>query len=129
MTRAAREEFSTEELLSEVPAGGMSALLAGGERILRKAASAAAKSWAACLRRVFELDPLLCPSCQVEMLPVAVILDDQELARLLVHLGLPAKFPRTKPARSPPLPLRGEDSQIDPAADAWEGKDDIPPEN
>lgn len=59
------------------------------------------------------------------MVPVAVILDDAELARVLAHLGLVTEFPTTKPARSPPLPLGGEDSQFDPAADAWDGRDDL----
>ena len=77
------------------------------------------------MRRVFEVDPLLCPSCRVPMVPVAVILDDAELVRVLAHLGIATEFSRTKPARSPPLPLGGEDSQVDPAADAWDGRDDV----
>lgn len=32
------------------------------------------------------------------MKPVAVILNDKELVRLLTHLGLPAEFPKFKPA-------------------------------
>lgn len=59
------------------------------------------------------------------MVPVAVILDDAELVRVLAHLGLVTEFPRTKPARSPPLPLGGEDSQVEPAAHAWDGGDDV----
>ena len=83
----------------------------------------AARSWAACLRRVFEIDPLLCPSCSSAMIPVAVLLDDQEIQRLLSHLGLPTAFPKTKPARSPQLPILGEDTQIDPRLDAWDRRD------
>ena len=70
------------------------------------------------MRRVFEIDPLLCPSCAAKMVPIAIITEDRELARLLAHLGLPAEFPKTKPARGPPSPHGGEDSQIDPAVDA-----------
>ena len=61
------------------------------------------------------------------MVPVAVILEDRELEHLLWHLGLSTKFPKTKPARSPPLPFGGEDSQADLAADAWDGSDAVPP--
>ncbi|MBU2573227.1 MAG: hypothetical protein KKH28_04030 [Elusimicrobia bacterium] len=49
----------------------------------------AARSWAACLARIFEVFPLICPNCHLEMKPVAVILNDKELVRLLTHLGLP----------------------------------------
>ena len=61
------------------------------------------------------------------MVPVAVILEDRELDRLLRHLGLPTEFPKGKPARSPPFSWVGEDSQVDPAADAWDGGDDVQP--
>ena len=50
-------------------------------------------SWAACLARVIEVFPLICPKCDLEMKPVAVILADKEPERLLTHLGQPAAFP------------------------------------
>jgi hypothetical protein len=34
----------------------------------------------------------------LEMKPVAEILDDTKLVRLLTHLGLPAEFPKFTPA-------------------------------
>ena len=84
-----------------------------------------AGSWAACLARVFEVFPLICPNCNLEMKPVAVILNDKELVRLLTHLGLPAEFPKFKPAPkecSPP----DEDCQLDPRVDLYEGIDPLP---
>ena len=80
-----------------------------------------ASSWAACLARVFEVFPLICPKCKLEMKPVAVILNDKELVRLLTHLGLPADFPRFKPAPisqtcGPP----DEQCQPDPKGDLYE---------
>ena len=54
---------------------------------------------------------------------MAAIVADAQLVRLLSHLGLSTEFPRTRPARSPPLPL-GEESQIDPSVDGAEGIDD-----
>ncbi len=126
VTRAAREGISCEEILEGALAAGIRAVLAAGERAIAKAVSAAAQSWAACLRRVFEIDPLLCPSCQALMVPIAIITQDAELVRLLAHLGLPTEFPKTKPARSPPLPYGGEDSQIDPAVDACDGAEQPP---
>lgn len=126
VTRAAREEVSYVELLEGVPATGIRAAMAGAERILRRAASAAAESWAMCLRRVFEVDALLCSSCAAEMVPIAIITEDREFTRLLAHLDLSTEFPRTKLARSPPSPYGGQDSQIDPAVDAWGGRDQPP---
>jgi hypothetical protein len=76
------------------------------------------------LRKIFEVDALLCPRCGGELVAVAAITDDRELNRLLVNLGLPADFPKTKPARASPRAWSGEDSQIDPAADVWDGRDD-----
>jgi len=35
--------------------------------------------------------------CKLEMRPVAVILNDKELVRLLTHLGLPSELPKFKP--------------------------------
>ncbi len=81
-----------------------------------------ANSWAACLARVFEVFPLICPKCKLEMKPVAVILNDKELVRLLTHLGLPADFPKFKPAAKatqtcgPP----DEDCQPDPKGGLYE---------
>ncbi len=57
------------------------------------------------------------------MVPVATIVGGTELVRLLRHLELPVEFPKTKSARSPPLPF-GEESQIDLSVDAFEGIDE-----
>ncbi|MEK6535982.1 MAG: hypothetical protein AABZ63_00645 [Actinomycetota bacterium] len=88
MTAAAREGFPCEELLAGVSRGGPA--VSGTARVIVQAAravSARARSWAACLRRVFEIDPILCPRCGIEMRPTAVITRDCELQRLLRNLG------------------------------------------
>ena len=79
-----------------------------------------ANSWAACLARVFEVFPLICPKCNLEMKPVAVILADKELERLLTHLGQPVDFPVFKPAPKADSPP-DEDCQLDPRVDLYEG--------
>ena len=94
--------------------------------------------------RTLEINPIHCEACGVEMIAVAAIIDDRELGRLLAHAGLPAGFPKTKPARAPPLPF-GEDSQVDltegypeemplphavvrrPVTERWQGIDPEPP--
>ena len=53
------------------------------------------------------------------MKPVAVILNDKELERLLTHLGLPAEFPVFRPAPKACGPP-DEDCQPDPKADLYE---------
>jgi hypothetical protein len=44
------------------------------------------RSWARLLRKLFEVDPLLCPQCGVEMRPVAVIREVKVVDRILAHL-------------------------------------------
>ncbi len=45
------------------------------------------RSWARLLRKLLEVDPLLCPKCGVEMRIVAVITDPQVIDRILGHLA------------------------------------------
>ena len=88
---------------------------------VKEAVSHNVKSWAACLARVFEVDPLVCPRCAETMVPIAIIMKDSELTRLLTNLGLPTDFPKSQPARStlaemicgPP----GDECQLDPRVD------------
>ena len=92
------------------------------------------RSWAACIARVFEVDPLKCPRCSKRMIPFAIIMEDCELVRLLTHLKLPTDFPKTKPARQaaardgPDHALRPPDdgSQLNPQADRYDGVDPWP---
>jgi hypothetical protein len=44
------------------------------------------RSWARLLRKLLEVDPLLCPKCGVETKVVAVITDPQVIDRILGHL-------------------------------------------
>lgn len=59
------------------------------------------------------------------MKPVAVILADKELVRLLTHLGLPAEYPKFRPAPQASLYEHAcgppdEDFQPDPKGDSYE---------
>jgi len=51
------------------------------------ASSGRSRSWARLLRKIFEVDPLLCPQCGVEMQIVSVIEDAPVIDRILGHLG------------------------------------------
>jgi hypothetical protein len=59
-------------------------------------------SWAALIKRVFEIDPMLCPFCAGEMRIVAFITEHASVARILRHIGMPAQRPEPL-AHSPPL--------------------------
>jgi hypothetical protein len=91
-------------------------------REVRRAANAAGQAWAACLRKIFEVDPVRCGKCSGEMRLVAVILDDRERDRILALQGWPTEFPKTKASRAPPWRVEsgGEGGQVDPRADEFE---------
>ena len=62
------------------------------------------------------------------MKPVAVILSDKELVRLLTHLGLLADFPKFKPAAKAPQTCgpQDEDCQPDLKGDVYEAIERAP---
>ena len=94
-----------------------------------QAASAAKRACAACLRKIFEVDPARCEKCDGAMKLVAMILDDRELDRILPHQGWLAGFPKMKASRAQPgsSERRDENSQSDPRGD-WGGRQDFPSE-
>ena len=58
-------------------------------------------AWAVLMKRAYALDVLVCPRCQGPMRLVSVIQDERVAARILEHLGLPARAPpRGGPWRS-----------------------------
>ena len=58
-------------------------------------------SWAKLIRRVYEVDPLLCPFCGSEMKILAVILDFSAAKATAKSLELPAQEPEPL-AHAPP---------------------------
>jgi hypothetical protein len=59
-------------------------------------------SWAALIKRVYEIDPLLCPYCGAEMKVIAFITEHVTVAHILEHIRMPAQRPEPL-AHSPPL--------------------------
>ena len=125
MREATRARASAAELER-----GCSVTLGGKiARELGRAARKAGASWAACVRKVFEVDPILCGKCGGEMKLAAVILDDRELDRILSHQGWAVEFPKTKASRAPPVRERGgEESQVNARAEADDGRQEFPNE-
>src|SRR5271154_3358002 len=86
---------------------GVVGAAASTARKARKVVAAAVRGWASCLGRIFEIDVIKCLRCGGTMKAIATITDDGELERLLRHVGIEADFPKTRPARAPPLPFGG----------------------
>lgn len=64
--------------------------------------SAAARSWALLLVRIYECLPLLCARCGEPMRIVAFIQETEAIQSILRHLGAPTQAPEVLPARAPP---------------------------
>ncbi len=60
------------------------------------------RAWARLIRRVYEVDPLVCRSCGGEMRIVSVILEHRVITRILGHLAQKG----IEPGRGPPERLR-----------------------
>jgi hypothetical protein len=56
------------------------------------------------MRRAFDVDVLACPRCGGALRLLALLEAGAVTARILRHLGLPAKVPAPRAARAPPLP-------------------------
>ena len=120
VSQAARRKVGAAELGT----GYSVTLLGEVSRAARKAARASARAWAACIKRVFEVNPVLCAKCGGSMALAAIILDDGELSRILGNQGWPVDYPKTRPARSPPdRAAEDEVCQVDSSAEQWDGQD------
>ena len=60
------------------------------------------RGWAQLIRRVYEVDPLVCPRCQGVMRVVAFITEGRVIRRILDHLA--AAAPNASHGRAPPFP-------------------------
>ncbi len=59
--------------------------------------------WRECIKKIWEVDPLECPHCQVEMKIISFITDRQVVRKILKHLQLWHEGPaRSPPARAGP---------------------------
>ena len=58
----------------------------------------ASATWRELIKRIWEVDPLLCPQCGAEMAKIAVLKDPVVISRILRHVHLWEE----PPARGPP---------------------------
>jgi len=58
--------------------------------------------WAALLARIYEVFPLVCPTCQTPLTFIAFLTDPEPITQILVHIGEPTSPLLLHPARGPP---------------------------
>ena len=87
-------EESTSEQLDAQSVTGSSDGAAPGRRTSSR--------WAALIARIYEVLPLVCPSCGGSMSIIAFITDPIPLRAILSYLDLPSRPPLLSPARAPP---------------------------
>jgi hypothetical protein len=54
------------------------------------------------LARIYEVFPLICPSCQTPLTFIAFLTDPEPITQILAHIGEPTSPPLLHPARGPP---------------------------
>jgi len=89
--KADSEHESAVDVDTDVPPGTVRDETRDG-RALRR-------SWAQLIKRIFEVDPLVCPSCGSEMLVIAFITEHEAVDQILTHLKRLADVERE---RGPP---------------------------
>ena len=75
--------------------------------------------WAALLARIYEVFPLICPTCQAPLTFIAFLTDPEPTTQILAHIGEPTSPPLIHPARGPPqteLTMRLAGAESDEAA-------------
>lgn len=80
--------------------------------------------WAMLLAKIFEINPLLCPSCGGEMKIIAFVIETKPIGQILRHIGELDHAPAISPARDPPIfcaeidqTQYGDDNAVNPTAE------------
>jgi hypothetical protein len=73
--------------------------------------------WRECIKKVWEVDPLLCSHCGSLMKIASFIYEHRVIKKILAHLGL---YQMQKPKRGPPVPtVKCPERVIVPYTDGW----------
>jgi len=100
---------------SEVPAPQP----VGAETRTRDTTPSRPSRWAALLPRIYEVFPLICPTCQAPLTFIAFLTDPESITQILAHIGEPTSPPLIHPARGPPqteLDMGPDDEQTEETA-------------
>jgi len=88
-----------------------------------KQQAAYSKNWAMLIKKVWEVDPLICSKCGSEMKVISVLNDLQVVRRILEHIGEWRGLPEWKPAKSRGSPaepeMEDDDLTYEPFYDEW----------
>ena len=87
-----------EKVLAEAERVGDDNVLSITNNFLPDSSARPSPLWAACRKRIFEIDPLVCPKCQSPMKIMSFIVDPDEIARISKNLGI------CEPQAPPSLP-------------------------
>jgi hypothetical protein len=74
----------------------------GAERLPPDTTPSRPSRWAVLLARIYEVFPLICPSCQAPLTFIAFLTDPEPITQILAHIGEPTSPPLIHPARGPP---------------------------
>jgi len=74
-------------------------------------------TWRECIKKIWEVDPLICPHCQTEMKIVSFITDYAVVRKILKHLDLWDISPPVEPTSS--LSGVGDEMVYVPCDDGW----------
>lgn len=69
------------------------------------------KTWAACMKRILEINPLECPKCKADMRIIAFLTDTREITKIMENLGIPGPEPPKK------IPVSKTQQEFDPQID------------
>jgi hypothetical protein len=100
-----------------LPAGGIGDIIEIADYESRRIPS---PNWRECIKKIWEVDPLICPRCQGEMKIVSFITEYPVVRKILKHLDLWD--------RSPPVPVKSsahEELVYEPFDDGWPGCEEL----
>jgi len=113
---ALRESESGDDPVSDDDIASPQTPESHGTETSPSAARSGRSRWAQLLARIYEVLPLLCPSCGGQMRILAFLTDPPVVRSILIHLDLPDRPPPVAPARGPPQGdfLLDQSPEIDP---------------
>jgi hypothetical protein len=76
--------------------------LVAGTTVTEEPREAPSVSWAACIKRIFEIDPLECPRCKGTMRIIAFLTDEREILKIADALRIPRAQAPPRMRRPPP---------------------------
>jgi hypothetical protein len=106
-SRGKRRRAASRRLAGTAEPGDETASAAGIPTALPTAADEPARhrarlTWAALIKKIYEIDPLLCPFCGSQMKIIAFITECPTVCHILEHIHMPPQRPEPL-AHSPPL--------------------------